>query len=66
MKFLSSFVPLVILTATTVSSIPLTRKIVNEALVPQFGISSDVNPTGASLPIYGIFISPDASLHRHR
>jgi hypothetical protein len=55
MKFLSSFVALVIVAATTVSSIPLTRRTVNEARVPQFGISSGVNPTGASLPIYDIF-----------
>jgi hypothetical protein len=52
MKCLSSFVPLVILAVTTVSSFPITRRDVNEALVPQFGFSSGVNPTGASLPIY--------------
>jgi len=46
MKLLSGFVPLVIVAATAVSSVPLTRGTVNEALVPQFGISSGVNPSG--------------------
>jgi len=46
MKSLSNFVPLGILAATAVSSFPLTERDVNEALVPQFGFSSGVNPTG--------------------
>ncbi|KAF8485926.1 hypothetical protein DFH94DRAFT_709043 [Russula ochroleuca] len=48
MEFLStsSFAPLVILVATAVSSIPITRRDVNEALAPPFGFSSGVNPTG--------------------
>jgi len=45
MKFLSNFVPLGVL-ATTVTSIPIVRRDVNEALVPQFGLSSGVKPTG--------------------
>ncbi|KAH9171669.1 hypothetical protein EDB89DRAFT_2096710 [Lactarius sanguifluus] len=45
MKFLSNFVPLVVL-AVTVSSIPISRRDVNEALIPQFGFQSGVNPTG--------------------
>jgi len=45
MKFASTFVFLSVL-ATTVSSIPVTRRDVNETLVPQFGFSSGVNPTG--------------------
>ncbi len=52
MKFLSDLVPLVILAAATASSFPITRRDVNEALIPQFGFSSGVNPTGASLPIF--------------
>jgi len=46
MKLLSGFVSLSILSATIVSSIPITRRDVNEALVPQFGFSAGVNPTG--------------------
>ncbi|KAI0275927.1 hypothetical protein BGY98DRAFT_746690 [Russula aff. rugulosa BPL654] len=46
MKFLSDFVPLCILVAATVSSFPITRRNVNVALIPQFGFSSGVNPTG--------------------
>jgi len=45
MKFLSSIVPLALL-AVTVSSIPLSRRDVNEALIPQFGFQAGVNPTG--------------------
>jgi len=45
MKFLSNFVPLGVL-ATTVTSIPIARRDVNGALVPQFGLLSGVNPTG--------------------
>ncbi|KAH8981822.1 hypothetical protein EDB86DRAFT_3129563 [Lactarius hatsudake] len=45
MKFLSNIVPLVVL-AVTVSSIPISRRDVNEALIPQFGFQSGVNPTG--------------------
>ncbi|KAI9431001.1 hypothetical protein H4582DRAFT_1823246 [Lactarius indigo] len=45
MKFLSNTVPLVVL-AVTVSSIPISRRDVNEALIPQFGFQSGVNPTG--------------------
>ena len=52
MKTLSNFVPLGILAATAVSSFPLTERDVNEALIPQFGFSSGVNPTGASLPVF--------------
>ena len=50
MKLLSYFVPLGVL-ATTVSSIPMARRGVDESLIPQFGFQSGVNPTGASLPI---------------
>ncbi|KAH9987106.1 hypothetical protein BJV77DRAFT_803861 [Russula vinacea] len=46
MKFLFDFVPLGILTATAVSSFPVTQRDVNEALVPPFGFSSGLNPTG--------------------
>jgi hypothetical protein len=49
MKFLANFVFLGILT-TTVSSMPITRRDVNEALIPQFGFSSGVNPTGTFYP----------------
>ena len=49
MKFLSSFVPLIIVAATAVSSTPLTQRTVNEARVPQSG--------GASLPISEILFS---------
>ncbi|KAH9059968.1 hypothetical protein EDB87DRAFT_1809611 [Lactarius vividus] len=45
MKFLFNIVPLVVL-AVTVSSIPISRRDVNEALIPQFGFQSGVNPTG--------------------
>jgi hypothetical protein len=45
MMFLSNIVPLVVL-AVTVSSIPISRRDVNEALIPQFGFQSGVNPTG--------------------
>jgi hypothetical protein len=54
MKFLYNFVPLCVFTMT-VTSIPIARRDVNEALVPQFGLSSGVNPTGASLPVYEYF-----------
>ncbi|KAF8464991.1 hypothetical protein DFH94DRAFT_796240 [Russula ochroleuca] len=46
MKFLFDFVPLGILAATAVSSFPVTQRDVNEALVPPFGFSSGLNPTG--------------------
>lgn len=52
MKILSNFVPLGILAATTVSSFPLAERDVNDALVPQFGFSSGINPTGTSLPVF--------------
>ena len=55
MKFLSDFVPLGILVAATVSSFPITRRNVDVALVPQFGFSSGVNPTGASLLFFESF-----------
>ncbi|KAI9450226.1 hypothetical protein BJY52DRAFT_198943 [Lactarius psammicola] len=45
MKLLSSIVPLAVL-AVTVSSIPISRRDVNEDLIPQFGFQSGVNPTG--------------------
>ncbi|KAH9952506.1 hypothetical protein BC827DRAFT_1254247 [Russula dissimulans] len=45
MKWLSSFIVLGVFTAT-VSSAPITRRDVDEALIPQFGFSSGVNPTG--------------------
>lgn len=45
MKFLSNIVLLAVL-AVTVSSIPISRRDVNEALIPQFGFQSGVNPTG--------------------
>ncbi|KAI0265539.1 hypothetical protein BC834DRAFT_924199 [Gloeopeniophorella convolvens] len=45
MKFCSGFVPLAVLVAT-VASIPIARRDVNEALIPQFGFQSGVNPTG--------------------
>lgn len=46
MKFLSNFILLGILAATTVSSFPIAQRDVNEALIPEFGFSSGVNPTG--------------------
>jgi hypothetical protein len=49
MKLLSGFVSLAILSATIVSSTPITQRDVDEALVPQFGFSAGVNPTGTSL-----------------
>lgn len=55
MKFLSDFIPLGILAAATVSSFPITRRDVNDALIPQFGFSSGVNPTGASLLFFQSF-----------
>lgn len=55
MKLLSGFVSLSILSATMVFSIPITRRDVNAALVPQFGFSADVNPTGTSLHPYKSF-----------
>jgi len=45
MKFLSNIVLLAVL-AVTVSSIPISRRDVNEALIPQFGFQPGVNPTG--------------------
>jgi len=56
MKFLSNSAFLAIL-ITTVSSIPITQRDVNEALVPQFGFSSGVNPTGTSLSITVVSVS---------
>ncbi|KAI0292653.1 hypothetical protein B0F90DRAFT_1606854, partial [Multifurca ochricompacta] len=50
--FLSNFVSLAVL-SVTVSSIPITRRDVNEALIPQFGFQSGVNPTGTSLGANG-------------
>lgn len=49
MKFLSTLVFLGLF-ASTVSSIPIARRDVNEALIPQFGFSSGVNPTGTFPP----------------
>ncbi|KAN0120838.1 hypothetical protein V8E52_004107, partial [Russula decolorans] len=46
MNLLFGFVSLAILSATIVSSIPITRRDVDETLVPQFGFSAGVNPTG--------------------
>jgi len=45
MKWFSSFTVLGAF-AATVSSTPITRRDVDEALIPQFGFSSGVNPTG--------------------
>jgi hypothetical protein len=56
MKFLFDFVPLGILAATAVSSFPVTQRDVNEALVPPFGFSSGLNPTGASPHIYESYL----------
>ena len=55
MKLLSGFVSLAILSAAIVSSVPIARRDVNEALVPQFGFSAGVNPTGKSLHPYEPF-----------
>lgn len=55
MKFLTDFVLLSILATATVSSFPITRREVNDALIPQFGLSPGVNPTGASLPFFESF-----------
>ncbi len=63
MKLLSSFVSLTILSATIVSSIPITRRDVNETLVPQFGFSAGVNPTGMSLHPYESFLVADVRLY---
>jgi hypothetical protein len=63
MKLLSGFVSLAILSATIVSSIPITRRDVDEALVPQFGISAGVNPTGMSLHPYELFLVADLRLY---
>lgn len=52
MKFLSSIVPLVVL-AVAVSSSPISRRDVNEALIPQFGFQSGLNPTGTLLAHLG-------------
>lgn len=59
MKSLSCFVSFAILSATIVSSIPITRRDVNEALVPQFGFSAGVNPTGTFLRPYDSFLMAD-------
>ena len=40
-----------------VSSFPITRREVNDALIPQFGFSSGVNPTGASLRFFESILS---------
>jgi hypothetical protein len=48
MKLLSDFVLLGILAAAPISSFPIIRREVNDALIPQFGFLSGVNPTGAS------------------
>ncbi len=45
MKFLSSIAPLAVL-MVTVSSLPLSRRDLDESLIPQFGFVSGVNPTG--------------------
>jgi hypothetical protein len=63
MKLLSGFVSLAILSATIVSSIPITRRDVDEALVPQFGFSAGVNPTGTSLHPYESFLVADVRLY---
>ncbi len=52
MKFLSDIVPLAVL-VVTVSSIPISRRDVNEALIPQFGFQSGVNPTGTLFTYLG-------------
>jgi hypothetical protein len=59
MKLLSGFVSCAILSATIVSSIPITRRDVNETLVPQFGFSAGVNPTGTSLHPYESLLVAD-------
>ncbi len=68
MNFLSGFVTLAILVATSqvVSSVPITRRDVDESLIPQFGISPVVNPTGMFPPNYESFSVADASIHRYR
>lgn len=63
MKSLSGFVSFAILSATIVSSVPITRRDVNEALVPQFGFSAGVNPTGTSLRPYEPFLVADVLLY---
>ena len=63
MKLLSGFVSLAILSAPIVSSIPITRRDVDEALVPQFGFSAGVNPTGTSLHPYESFSVADVRLY---
>ena len=45
MMFLSNIIPFAVL-AVTVSSSPISRRDVNEALIPQFGFQSGLNPTG--------------------
>lgn len=52
MKFLFNVVPLAVL-AVTVSSTPISRRDVNEALIPQFGFQSGVNPTGTLFTYLG-------------
>jgi hypothetical protein len=63
MRLISGFVSLAILSATIVSSIPITRRDVNETLVPQFGFSAGVNPTGTSLHPYELFLVADVRLY---
>ena len=52
MKFLSKIVPLAVL-AVTVSSTPISRRDVNDALIPQFGFQPGVNPTGTLFTYLG-------------
>jgi hypothetical protein len=66
MNILFGFVSLAILSATIVSSIPITRRDVDETLVPQFGFSAGVNPTGTSLHPRELLLVADVRLHRHR
>jgi hypothetical protein len=50
--FLSNIVLLAVL-AVTVSSIPISRRDVNEALIPQFGFQPGINPTGTLFTYLG-------------
>jgi hypothetical protein len=54
MKLLSGFVSLAILSATLVSSVPITGRDVDESLVP-----AGVTPTGTSLHQYELFLVAD-------
>lgn len=56
MKFLSSIVPFAVL-AVTVSSSPISRRDVDEALIPQFGFQSGVNPTGTWFTYLGRMVN---------